>query len=231
MFFHREKDFCFALISWFIQFAILNPLHIFDEIQLDRKNFDQRWCQSQPAACPSCLPCYDSIHSPLLFPECSEQLQVRWGMVFIPQNVVEFVFVARAPGIAVKLWFCFWWGTVTGASTRVAFTALICEHNNANISVGGLFQLSCVMISGIDFDWLFFFFFLTLLYQDLVSCWWFILFAFMYFYLQPRPVRCLFQQKEMSLNKFIHLILIKHSLHNVSKFFVVSRKNDDFFFF
>lgn len=133
------------------------PPSYFDEIRLDRKHFDQRWCQWQPAACPSCLPCYDSIHSPLLFPECSEQLQVGWGMVFIPQNVVEYVFVTRAPGIAVKLWFCFWWGTVTGASTRVAFTALICEHNNANISVGGLFQLSCVMISDIDFDWLFFF--------------------------------------------------------------------------
>lgn len=45
-----------------------------------------------------------------------------------------------------------------GSSTHVAFTALICEHRNANISVSDLFQLFSVMVleSGIRFDLAFF---------------------------------------------------------------------------
>ena len=154
---------------------------------------------------------------PCALPECCEQFKVRWEWYSFSKMLMSmFLFVMRAPGIAVKLWFCFWWGTVTGASTCVAFTALICEHKNANISVGGLFQLSCVIMleSGISV-WL------TLLYQDLVSCWW-LIFAFIYSYLQPWTVgccgsehKCLFQQEEMFLNRFINLILIKHSLHIV----------------
>lgn len=89
--------------------------------------------------------------------ESSEQLQFCWEWYWFPKlSPGMFALVTWTLGIAVKLWFCFWWGAGTGNSARVAFTVLICEHNNVDISVSGLFQLPCVrMISGINFDLLF----------------------------------------------------------------------------
>lgn len=123
----------------------------------DRKPFDQviSWSLSKLSAMLRFHPLLCAL------PKCSEQFKVRWEM----SNVFSFFFfffssVMRAPGIAVKLWFCFWRDAVTGVSKHVAFTALICEHRNANILVGDLFQLSSVMywILALDLIWLFFFF-------------------------------------------------------------------------
>lgn len=80
-------------------------------------------------------------------------------MVLIPQ-IVEYVFVCNASS-----WHCretvilLLMRHLNGASTCVAFTAQICEDKNANISVDGLVQFSCVMMleSGINFDCFFFF--------------------------------------------------------------------------
>lgn len=149
MCFHWKKIFFF--LSRLIHFPLLNPPFIFWWNTAWQTIFDQR-SLSQPCSL-SQLSTMSWLH-PLLYasPECWEQFKVRWEWVSFPQMFSVFLFVMRAPGIAVKLWFCFWCGTVKGETTRVAFAALICEHTNASISVGGLYQLSCVMMleSGIN---------------------------------------------------------------------------------
>ncbi len=117
----------------------------------------------------------------------------------------------------MKLWFCFWWGTVTG-SLHVLHSLPWC----VNIKTFKHLSWWFILDSGINFEWLGCYYFLfgksAVSRRCLVSVIYFLCICVRK--LQPWPVgcygpehRCLFQQEEMS--KFINLILIKHSLHIV----------------
>lgn len=101
--------FCFpVMISTFPSFKILHIL--------------MKYWATENTLIGDVLPCSDSIHSSVLCPlRLPSHPQKCWWVMFR--------FVMQAPGITVKLWFCFWRGTVTGASPRVAFTALVCMWN------------------------------------------------------------------------------------------------------
>lgn len=100
----QAKVFCFAHCLQVYHSLFLSPLHVLMEhCLIEMILIRDDGCQN-PTGCPSCLPCYDSIHSPVLCLSVQRSSRLDGNNIHSPKCCrVCFLFVNGAPFIAVKL--------------------------------------------------------------------------------------------------------------------------------